>query len=182
MLKAWHMPLIAIVGPKHSGKTSAGRELALLLNCGFADLDNLIIEGSGKSPRALYAEGAEIFQKAETAAMALLVAAGCTGPLVIAPGGGLIDNQNALALLLSLKPSIFCLGLGADEAWERISKAGEIPPFLANQEAHRVLHESRTAAYSRLALSVIKAGGKSPREIALEINKIRLSTSAPFGG
>jgi len=180
------MRFIVLVGPKHSGKTSAGKELAALLSCDFIDLDEYITRKTGKSPRALYIEGPEVFKKAEAGALAVLFeptlleaalleakTAESSSPLVIASGGGLIDNPDALPLLKNNAAAISVfLDIPAQAAWERIKKAGELPPFLKTEnpeETHRSLHERRAAAYRQFASLVIKADGKSPQEIAQEI-------------
>jgi len=173
------MQLIVLLGPKHSGKTSAGKELAALVSGGFVDLDDYITQKTGKSPRALYIEGPDVFREAEAAALAAAPMASepetaqCASPLVIAAGGGLIDNPEALSLLKknAAVVSVF-LDVSVKTAWERIKKAGELPPFLKTEnpeETHRSLHERRAAAYRQIASLVIKADGKSPREIAQEI-------------
>jgi len=170
------MRLIVLVGPKHSGKTSAGKELASLFSGSFVDLDEYITQRSGKSPRALYIEGPEIFRKAEAESLAALFESEMTelsSPLVIASGGGLIDNPDALSLLKNNTAAISVfLDVSVQTAWERIKKAGELPPFLKTEnpeETHRSLHERRAAAYRQCASLVIEADGKSPQEIAREI-------------
>jgi shikimate kinase len=175
------MRLIVLVGPKHSGKTSAGKDLALLLSGSFVDLDDYITQRSGKSPRALYIEGPEVFKKAEAGALAVLFEpemAKPSLPLVIASGGGLIDNPDALSFLEknTAVTSVF-LDISAQTAWERIKRDGELPPFLKTknpEKTHRSLHKRRAAAYRQFASLVIKADGKNPHEIAREItDKLR---------
>ena len=169
------MRFIVLVGPKHSGKTSAGKALALLLSCGFVDLDELIAQRSGKSPRALYGEGPDIFRKAEAGALTALLESGESGPsssLVIASGGGLVDNPDALSIMGRFPIAAVFLDVSAQVAWERIRAEGELPPFLKTENpegTHRALHERRAAAYRQLASLAIKADGKSPQEIAQEI-------------
>jgi len=169
------MRFIVLMGPKHSGKTSAGKALALLLSCGFVDLDDYIAQRSGKSPRALYGEGPEIFRKAEAEALAALFesgAAGSSSSLVIASGGGLVDNADALSIMGQFQIISVFLDVPVKIAWERIRAAGELPPFLRTEnpeETHRALHERRAAACRQLASLVIKADGKSSTEIAREI-------------
>jgi shikimate kinase len=168
------MQFIVLVGPKHSGKTSAGKELAALLSGGFVDLDDHITQRTGKSPRALYIEGPDVFKQAEAGALAAIFeAAQSPSPLVIASGGGVIDNPDALSLLKNNAAAISVfLDVAVKTAWERIKKAGELPPFLKTEnpaETHRSLHERRAAAYRRLAALVIKADDKTPPEIAREI-------------
>jgi shikimate kinase len=169
------MRFIVLVGPKHSGKTSAGKALALLLSCGFVDLDELIAQRSGKSPRALYGEGPEIFKKAEAGALAALLESETAGPsssLVIASGGGLVDTPDALSIMGRFQIAAVFLDVSAQVAWERIRAEGELPPFLRTENpegTHRALHERRSAAYRQLASLAINADGKSPQEIAQEI-------------
>jgi shikimate kinase len=167
------MKFIVLLGPKHSGKTSAGKALAALLPCGFADLDELIAQRSGKSPRALYNEGPEIFRKAEAEALATLFNSETPFPLVVASGGGLIDNSDALPLLEKNADvlSVY-LDVSVKTAWTRIKAAEELPPFLRTEnpeETHRSLHERRAAAYRQFASLLIEADNKNPEEIALEI-------------
>jgi shikimate kinase len=167
------MKTVILTGPKHSGKTSAGRALASLCSCEFIDIDDLILQGTGKSPRQLYSEGPAVFQKAEARATAALFDEDDgEGQRVIAAGGGIIDNEEAAAALKKTGAAVVYLDISAERAWNRIAKSGELPPFLRTdnpRETHRVLHERRAAAYSRIADIVIEAGGKTPQEIAEEI-------------
>ncbi|MDR2070062.1 MAG: shikimate kinase [Treponema sp.] len=184
---------IIILGPKHSGKTSAGRELAKLLGGPFTDLDELIEAQTGKSPRALFKESPATFQTAELQALASLSSlhstkefggtadCGCTAgqdstPGVIAAGGGIIDNAGARQFLLTEK-GLFLVNLevAAETAWERISltaQGGDLPPFLNTQtprETHHLLHERRAAAYREIAHLTIPGGSKTPEETGQEI-------------
>jgi shikimate kinase len=169
------MRFIVLMGPKHSGKTSTGKALASLLSCGFVDLDELIAQKSGKSPRALYNDGPEVFRKAEAEALAALFEsemAENTSFFVIASGGGLVDNPGALSVMRRFQAATVFLDVPAQVAWDRIRAEGELPPFLKTEnpeETHRALHERRSAAYRRLASLTIKADGKSTEEIAREV-------------
>jgi len=184
---------IILTGPKHSGKTRAGKALASLCSCEFTDLDELITQRTGKSARQLYTEGKEIFQKAETEAVESLAstadnaadnsAANSSGDeqlRIVAAGGGMIDNQDAVAIIKKLNAVVIYLSIDAASAWERIARSpGGLPPFLQTenpQETHRALHERRAAAYSQMADIVIEAEGKQSEKIAAEIiSKINLS-------
>ena len=164
---------IILTGPKHSGKTSAGKALAALCSCDFIDIDELISRRTGKSPRQLFSESPAIFQKAEAEAAALAGTDSAEGQRVIAAGGGIIDNPDAVAALKKTGVIAY-LSISVGSAWERIANSadGELPPFLKTenpQETHRLLHERRAAAYLHLANIVIEAGGKTPEEIAVEI-------------
>jgi shikimate kinase len=181
--------IVLLTGPKHSGKTKAGRALAAAWGAAFIDSDELVETRTGKTPRLLFKEGPEIFRKAEAEALAEILQT--EKLLVVAAGGGLIDNAEALALLenrprpsarrtLAQRPSarglfVVYLEVSAETAWRRILKAaagGELPPFLntANpRETHRDLHGRRARGYKAMAGLVVNAEGKSPAEIAGEI-------------
>jgi shikimate kinase len=204
--------VVIIVGPKHSGKTSAGLALAKLLSAArqrgrkkrpgkgadglrraadsaeprFVDLDELIERRTGKSPRTLYREGRDIFHAAEAGALASLIGEAAVPPSgraaapVIAAGGGIIDNEQALALIKNTPGAVTVyLDVPAGAAWARIEASarrdGELPPFLKTEnpkETHRALHERRAAAYRNFARITVEAGGKSPEEIAEEISSL----------
>ncbi|GHV81091.1 hypothetical protein AGMMS49944_28820 [Spirochaetia bacterium] len=175
--------ILILTGPKHSGKTSAGRGLANLLGAGFTDLDDLIERQTGKSPRTLYKEGPDVFRLAETRALASILQeiVPAVDTMIVAAGGGLIDNPGALELLRRPGPSgvmpvTVYLEVTADTAWERISGAakatGELPPFLDAEnprETHAALHARRGAAYREFASFTITAEGKTPDDIGREI-------------
>jgi shikimate kinase len=168
---------IILAGPKHSGKTSAGRALAQLCSCSFIDLDDQILRITGKSPRQLFSESPAVFQKAETEAMEAVASAKIEagqGRRIIAAGGGIIDNSDAVAIIKKSYAVVVYLNVSADVAWRRIANSakGELPPFLRTenpQETHRSLHERRSAAYLQIANIVIEAEEKTSKEIAVEI-------------
>jgi shikimate kinase len=181
---------VILTGPKHSGKTTTGKALASLFSCDFIDIDELISQRTGKSPRQLFNEGQAVFQKAETEALAALVGSGGGADSgagsgagsgadsgakrrVIAAGGGIIDNEEALSVLKKSVAVIVYLDVSAETAWDRIAAAGELPPFLRTEnprETHRALHERRAAAYLQIADIVIETEGKPPQERAAEIH------------
>jgi shikimate kinase len=142
----------------------------------FIDLDELVEERTGKTPRTLFKEGPEIFRAAEANALAEIVR--LRERLVVAAGGGLIDNSAAMELLEKSRNIVMvCLEVSAATAWNRVLKTaagGALPPFLQSgnpQETHRQLHERRAGAYRAAARIVINAEGKSPGVIAGEIMK-----------
>jgi phosphatidylglycerol:prolipoprotein diacylglycerol transferase len=167
--------LVVLMGAKHSGKTSAGKVLADMLAVPFYDLDTLVEEKTGKSPRVLYSQGEDVFRSAEYAALNAFLEAGKAGgktgfPAVLATGGGIIDNRKAAALLSGTYMKI-CLEAGAETAWKRIA-AGPLPAFLPPENpegAHRLLHERRAKAYKVFADITIPVEGKTPEQIASEL-------------
>jgi shikimate kinase len=167
--------MILLTGPKHAGKTSVGRALAALTGSRFTDLDEFIIERTGKSPRDLYREGG--FRQAEAEAFGVLLEnAGKGDTLIVAAGGGFADNAGALALLEGQDVRIVYLEVSAAEAWERIRRTagaeGELPPFLDTpnpEETHRELHARRAGIYRGLAGITVKAGTGDPETVAASV-------------
>ncbi len=175
MVESGQKRVIVLVGPKHSGKSSVGRALARLAHTTLHDLDDLIQERSGKSPRELYLESPGRFRTEEADAarqLMQLAEEDKTGIFVIAAGGGLSDNPEALETLSGAGYLVY-LAVSAETAWQRIvtstARTGELPPFLRTdnpQETHRVLHEKRALAYSANADIRVDAGTGGPKEIA----------------
>ncbi|MDR0641430.1 MAG: shikimate kinase [Treponema sp.] len=147
--------VILILGPKHSGKTSAGKALARLCpaavfppdlvrdrggvfagSAEFIDLDELVERRAGKSPRLLYREGPEIFRGAEAEALRALLegelwgGGGNPGGITIAAaGGGLADNGEALEILKKPRSAstvyTVYIEIPAETAWKRIRAAAD---------------------------------------------------------
>ena len=173
--------IILITGPKHAGKSAAGQALARLSGGVFTDLDELVEQETGKTPRALFKEEPELFRKAEARALAAAArkAPPATegGRRIIAAGGGLIDNAEA-ARLLKCMPGIVSvyIDVSPDTAWRRIlagAAGGELPPFLNTEnpwQTHLEIHTRRAAEYRTAARIIIDGENKSPGEIAREID------------
>ncbi|MDR2501314.1 MAG: AAA family ATPase [Treponema sp.] len=171
--------MIIVMGPKHAGKTSAGRVLADLLGTRFIDLDVWLEARTGKPPRTLYRESIGLFRQAEAASLHAALETGAGA--VIAAGGGLIDNSRALALLQGRESlTLVYLEISPETAWNRIAQnaAGELPPFLDPgnpQEAHRLLHERRAGAYKALAHLCISGESRTPQAVGRAIEEALLN-------
>lgn len=181
--------IILITGPKHSGKTLCAAALEKLTGVEASDLDRIVERDTGKNPRELYREGPGIFREAEAAALSSLIReTAAEGKLrIIAAGGGLIDNPEALALIDQNREAVLVyLDISAETAWQRIqhsAKNGELPPFLDTEnpgETHRALHRRRAEAYRALAGFTVSAENRSPEEIAEEITGLLKSRAAVF--
>jgi shikimate kinase len=189
--------IILITGPKHSGKTSAGVFLAKLLGAEFVDLDELVERQTGRTPRSLFKVGPETFRQAEARALSGLLSPASRergAVLVVAAGGGLIDNAGARELLglpeFSGKgAAIVYLEVRADTAWERIlaeaEKTGEWPAFLRGEnprETNAAIHERRGAAYREIASLTVNGEGKTAEAIGREIALFVAPPVAAQGG
>ncbi|MDR1389981.1 MAG: shikimate kinase [Treponema sp.] len=164
---------IILTGPKHSGKTTVGKELAALTDAPFFDLDDLVETAAKKSVRELYGESPALFCRHESGALLAFLE---TQHGVLAAGGGIIDNAAAVNLLrrASGATAIICIDVPVQCAWHRIASR-TLPVFLQaasleeSREKHRVLHENRMERYRRLARFTVSGKNKTAREIAQAI-------------
>lgn len=147
------MSSIILLGIKHCGKSTQGKLLASHFSCPFYDTDDEITALSGKSPRDIYTTlGQEAFLEAERNACAQLaqrLARDGGGKIssVIATGGGICNNQDALAELHAIGTFLF---LNVDETtaanriiWEiKYDSDGSmhnLPAYIANKNPQTVL-------------------------------------------
>lgn len=92
-------PNLVLLGPRGSGKTTVGRELATLRGLPLIDLDAAIVAEAGRSIADIFAdEGEAGFRRRE--ADALRVA--CGQDCILATGGGVIVTPANVELLRSL--------------------------------------------------------------------------------
>lgn len=179
-----------IMGIKHSGKSTQGRLLAKKLNCDFFDTDNFIEQMTKKTPRKIYNElGAEAFKDAELAAckkIASICTSNASCRFVIATGGGICDNQNALDVLRPLGVFVFleiAEKIPADRIVRKISVTPEgimenLPAYIKKEnpktekdvrEIFHAFYERRTASYNSIADISIKMEAAPPWKNSLKI-------------
>ena len=182
--------VILIMGAKYSGKYLCAKALNEIIGGEAVDLDKLVEKQTGKTPRELFIEGHVFFKKAEASALAYVINRQMPQPpsqteggnLVIAVGGGIIDNDEAMALISKARvPSAesqlitVYLEISAETAWQRImdgSNDGVLPPLINTnnpKETHLALHNRRAKAYRAVAGITILTENKNPEEIAREI-------------
>ncbi len=186
---------IVLIGVKHSGKTTTGTLLAEKLSLPFFDIDHIIEKQTGKTCRELYSsEGVDAFHKAEAEACSFFVEAsknlieGKNGiKAVVAVGGGICDNVQAIELLHETGYFVY-LEVPNHVAFERIlintKKTNSIPATfghadLQNEEEMRKIfykqYEKRSKEYESIADTKIETKSLSPQEITLEILKKSMS-------
>ena len=157
------MSTIILLGIKHCGKSTQGKLLAKHYGCPFYDTDDEITALAGKNPREIYANlGKEAFLKAEKEACDALAkkilenSSSESGVnAVIATGGGICNNPEALSTLHGIGKFIF---MNVDEktaanriVWEiKYDSDGgmkNLPAYIANknpknvQDVRSIFHE-----------------------------------------
>lgn len=159
--------VIILVGIKHCGKSSQGKLLAKRLECPFFDTDDIIMQMTGKTPRTIYLElGSQYFMQAEAEACRFLLDKKIT-QAVIATGGGICNNTQAITLLKKMGKIVF-LEIPEKDAADRIireivyknGKMTELPAYIAKEnpqteeDVRRIFsafYKKRTALYKQIA-------------------------------
>ena len=175
---------IILLGIKHCGKSTLGRMLAAQFTCPFFDTDDVIAEMTGKSPREIYQQqGAEAFMEAEARACDYLsryLASLGEDEYVIATGGGICNNQEALDSLQRLGFFLF-LEVPEEVAANRIIEEIEwedgamknLPAYIEKEapttteqvaQIFSGFYKQRTSLYRKLAQITCNLTGVTPEE------------------
>lgn len=159
--------LIALTGFMASGKTTVGRLLADSLGCPFLDLDQIIVEKTGRSIPAIFsADGEKGFRRLEKQALEQTVGRYAENTAVLALGGGTVTVPGAVKLL---QEKTTCIYLQASLACirERLAAhSGERP--LADEHLAGRFAE-RAHLYAEAAHVTVDTDGLTPEQIADEI-------------
>ncbi len=172
------MPVIVLGGIKHTGKSTAGKNLSVRLNFPFDDLDDLILmELPYKwTIRKWYREkGAQAFMDKETLALQKYLD-GCDpdGTKILALGGGTLENARALELLKKHDASILILDEEEEVLYRRIIRNG-IPPFLDTgdpRQAFGELYKKRRATLIEQGDHIINIHNLDQRQTADELVQV----------
>jgi shikimate kinase len=151
------------------GKTVVGRALAEMTGMAYVDLDEKIVESTGKTIPEIFDErGEEAFREIERAVTRVIAA---RDGQVIACGGGTIldaDNlsslkDNSILVLLTAEPEIIL---------KRVMTEGDVRPLLnEGDKLQRIksLLEARNSAYLQAAELILDTSGMTPEEVAKKI-------------
>ena len=148
---------IALAGFMGSGKTTVGRLLAERLGWAFADSDQEVEAGSGRTIADFFARGEEAeFRRLEAEAVASLVE---RGAIVIALGGGALLDAGTRELLRE-RARLVLLDVPWAELAPRLGALSAGRPLLQGRSSGKVreLFESRRATYLEAAIRVDLTG------------------------
>ncbi|MER5729319.1 shikimate kinase [Streptomyces sp. NPDC002138] len=156
-------PLVVLVGPMGSGKSTVGQLLAERLGVPYRDTDADIVAAQGRPIADLFVdEGEPYFRDLERAAVADAVS-GHTG--VLALGGGAILDDGTRALLAGL-PVVY-LSMDIDEAVRRVGLGAARPLLAVNPRRQwRELMDARRHLYTEVARVVVATDDRTPEEVA----------------
>ncbi len=141
-------PWVALLGLRGAGKTTLGVRLAALRRARFVELNACIAELAGVPlPEVFELHGEAAYRRLECSALRQLFADGKGG--VIATGGGIVGNPEALSLLKARTVTVW-LRASPEEHMERVLGQGDTRP-MANRsnamEELRALWKARAGLY-----------------------------------
>ncbi|MFD7033165.1 shikimate kinase [Streptomyces sp. NPDC059917] len=156
-------PLVVLVGPMGSGKSTVGALLAERLGVPYRDTDADIVAAQGREIAELFVdEGEPYFRGLERAAVADALAEH-TG--ILALGGGAILDDGTRALLAGL-PVVY-LSMDIDEAVRRVGLGAARPLLAVNPRRQwRELMDARRHLYTEVARVVVATDERTPAEVA----------------
>ncbi len=160
---------IALFGFMGVGKSAVGKVLAEMTGLNYVDLDEIIIERTGKTISKIFEEEGElVFREVERKVTREI--AGLNGQIIACGGGTVLDDENLANLrrssrmvLLDAEPNIIL---------ERVEKEGKKRPLLmADDKLQRIqdLLQTRKPGYMRAADIVVSTSKKTPKQVAKEI-------------
>ncbi|MFI1101529.1 shikimate kinase [Streptomyces melanogenes] len=156
-------PLVVLIGPMGSGKSTVGALLAERLGAPYRDTDADIVAAQGREIADIFVdEGEPHFRELEREAVRAALA-GHSG--VLALGGGAILDASTRALLAGL-PVVY-LSMDVEEAVKRVGLNAARPLLAVNPRRQwRELMEARRHLYTEVARVVVETDGRTPEEVA----------------
>jgi shikimate kinase len=158
---------LALVGFMGTGKSSAGRLAAELLQFEFVDTDELIESQSGISIEEIFkTQGEPAFRQLEQGVVRNLAQ---RQKLVIATGGGLIADPANLASLKT-HALVVCLWASPETIWERVRTQTHRPLLQTADPLGKIreLFARRDPLY-RQADVLVNTAQRSPKEVAQQV-------------
>ena len=160
---------IALFGFMGVGKSAVGKVLAEMTGMNYVDLDEIIIERTGKTISEIFEdEGELVFREVERKITHEI--AGLKGQIIACGGGTVLDDENLASLrrfsrmvLLDAEPEVIL---------ERVEKEEEKRPLLmVDDKLQRIqgLLQARKPEYMRAADIVVSTSKKTPKQVAKEI-------------
>ena len=164
-------PLLVLVGPPASGKTTVGTAVAAALGLAFRDTDRDVEVETGSSVADLFVEHGEAhFRDLERAAVARGLA---EHDGVLALGGGAVLSGATRALLVAhgrAGGAVVRLDVDLATAARRAGFNRDRPLLAVNPRAMlRTMLEARAPLYAEVATATVHTGDRPSEEVVAEV-------------
>jgi shikimate kinase len=172
-------PLLVLVGPPASGKTTVGTAVADVLGADFRDTDRDVETTTGTTVADLFVDqGEQHFRALEEQAVARALA---EHEGVLALGGGAVLDPATRALLVAHGSGggvVVWLDVDLHSAAKRVGLSRDRPLLAVNPRAMlRTMLEERAPLYREVATHTVRTGGREPAEVVADV----LAVLSPSG-
>ena len=164
-------PLLVLVGPPASGKTTVGTAVAAALGVGFRDTDRDVEAETGSSVADLFvSQGEPHFRALEEAAVARALA---RHDGVLALGGGAVMSAATRDLLVGYARgggTVVWLDVDLASAAKRVGLSRDRPILGVNPRAMlRHMLETRAPLYDEIATRTVATGNREPADVVDDV-------------
>lgn len=162
-------PRVVLVGPMGAGKTTVAGLLGAAWDVPVRDTDADIVASSGREISDIFVEsGEDVFRELEAAAVTTALA---EHHGVLALGGGAVTRAATREELADV--TVVFLRVGLSDAVKRVGLGVGRPLLLGNVRSRiKALLDERTPIYESVATHVVETDGRTPDEVAAEIQEL----------
>jgi shikimate kinase len=167
-------PLLVLVGPPASGKTTVGTAVAELLGVPFRDTDADIEDVAGTTVADLFVEYSEPhFRALEEQAVARALA---EHEGVLALGGGAVTSAATRERLVAIGRAggtVVWLDVDLPSAAKRVGLSRDRPILGVNPRAMlRQMLETRAPLYDEVSTATVATGGREPGDVVADVSAL----------
>ena len=167
-------PLLVLVGPPASGKTTVGTALAETLDVGFRDTDHDIEAESGSTVADVFvSQGEQHVRALEVRSVARAMG---EHDGVLALGGGAVTSAATRDLLVAYGRAggtVVWLDVDLPSAAKRVGLSRDRPILGVNPRAMlRQMLEVRAPLYAEVSTATVPTGGREPDDVIADVTAI----------
>ncbi|MGI8948192.1 MAG: shikimate kinase [Ornithinimicrobium sp.] len=158
------VPVLVVVGPPGSGKTTIGTHVATALEVPFHDTDQAVEVAAGRSTSDIFVQDGEAAFRALERSEVLRALQQEAGAVVSLGGGAVLDADVRAALTAY---DVVFLDVGIADAAGRVGFDASRPLLVVNPRASwQRLMTARRPLYEEVATWRVDTAGRSPQEVA----------------